>query len=318
MKLKLWMAPLHGINDYKYREIWFKHFGLIDEVITPFISLRSGNKIKIEQLADLLPENNKFITPIPQLIGNNHEQFIIMIDAMAQLGYKRFNLNLGCPAKNVIKHRRGAGLLQFPETIDNMLYAFYSKTNFSLSVKVRLGNKSKDEIFHLVEILNKYPLEFIVIHPRTASQMYEGEVDLKTFNLLTKQLKHKIVYSGDITSKISYDKLKLQFPNIENFMIGRALIQNPFLPQIIKNQNFDNINNQIFINFYNDLFQNYKIINNNSLQIINKFKEFWKYFILNYKLPYHKEFELLLRTTNEKEFDIYANYLLNYLNFSVN
>ena len=103
-----------------------------------------------------------------------------------------------------------------------------------MSVKMRLGYNSSDEIFALIPILNQYPLANITIHPRTGKQQYGGHVDLDTFARAASQLRHKIIYNGDICSQEDYTRIIRRFPDIEDVMIGRGILYNPLLPLKIK------------------------------------------------------------------------------------
>lgn len=280
--MKLWMAPMHGINNYSFRNLWMSHFSGIDKTITPFISLMDQRKIKPNRLIDFFPENNPYPI-VPQVIGNNSDQLITMTESLFELGYTQLNLNLGCPASQVMKHRRGAGLMLYPEIIDALLWSFFNRYSQGLSVKIRIGLKSTKDIYPVLEILNKYPLDFVCIHPRLASQMYEGVVNLKMMQECVEILKHPIIYSGDIKKYDDIEKLARQFPTIEDWMIGRQLIVNPFLAEEIKlgKQISTSEKRNRFIEFHEKLVQ--KLVNDveQEKSALNKLKEYWTYFSQN-------------------------------------
>ncbi len=316
MATKLWMAPLHGLTNFEFRNIWLSHFDNIDEIITPFISLMEGKSIKRERLKDFLPENNQIIKPIPQVIGNKPEQFIVMAKSLSEFGYDTFNLNLGCPAGPVVKHRRGAGMLPNPDMILRMLNEFYSKTNYKLSVKIRIGLKSFEEIMPVIDVLNQFPLKFVCIHPRFGVQFYDGNVHLDLFEKCTQLLNHRIIYSGDINSKLDFENLQTKFPNISDWMIGRKLIINPFLPSQIKGTTEEDNNNLKikFSNFYYELSQTMRESKIDDKHTLNKCKELWTYFIQNTKYK-PIEYNLMLRSNNWNEFQNYAKYIIEQMNF---
>jgi tRNA-dihydrouridine synthase B len=54
---------------------------------------------------------------------------------------------------------------------------------------------SADGIFRLLPILNQYPMDAAIIHPRTGIQQYEGEIDLSAFEQCLSVLKHPVVYN---------------------------------------------------------------------------------------------------------------------------
>jgi tRNA-dihydrouridine synthase B len=277
--MKLWMAPLHGLNNYSFRNLWMEHFGGIDEIITPFISLMEQRKINTSRLIDFYPEHNPHPV-IPQVIGNKPDQLVTMAESIFSLGYDQINLNLGCPASQVVKHRRGAGLIVHPEIVETLLWSFFNQFERGLSVKIRIGLKNTKEIYPILDILNKYPLEFVCIHPRLGSQMYEGQVNLDMLQQCVSILNHRIIYSGDIKSAQDIERLSELFPTINDWMIGRQLIVNPFLPEEIKfgKKETNTEKRARFIKFNEALTEKLSSEVNQERSALNKLKEYWTYF----------------------------------------
>ena len=313
--MKLWMAPLHGLNNYSFRNLWLSHFGGIDETITPFISLMDQRKIKVNRLIDFFPENNPYPI-IPQVIGNKPDQLITMAESIFELGYEQINLNLGCPASQVVKHKRGAGLIVHPEIIDLLLSEFFKRFERGLSIKIRIGLKNTKEIYPILEILNKYPLEFVCIHPRLASQMYEGEVNLPMMMNCISILKHQIIYSGDIKKPQDVELLKEKFPTINDWMIGRQLIVNPFLPEMIKFGKHISTSEKRdrFMEFHTKLVE--KLLNDveQERSSLNKLKEYWTYFAQNQGVQIEDKNELL-RCNEMKKFKEKADRMIDKMEF---
>ncbi|MCP4670060.1 MAG: tRNA-dihydrouridine synthase family protein, partial [Desulfobacula sp.] len=175
------LAPLQGFTDVTYRNVFSSHFSGVDEAIAPFISTMGQNRLKPSRLKDVDPKNNKNIFVTPQILGNISDDFIFLADHLYNMGHKKINWNLGCPHSKIAKKMKGSGLLMYPEKIDNFLDAVIPKISNTLSIKLRLGRKSKNEIFKLLPVFDKYPLDEIIIHPRTGIQMYEGSSDHDAF-----------------------------------------------------------------------------------------------------------------------------------------
>ncbi|MCP4672684.1 MAG: tRNA-dihydrouridine synthase family protein, partial [Desulfobacula sp.] len=142
---------------------------------------------------------------------------------------------------------------------------------------LRLGRKSKNEIFKLLPVFDKYPLDEIIIHPRTGIQMYEGSSDHDAFEKAILHTCHKVVYNGDIMDKKSYFIVREKFPNIQRFMIGRGLLSNPFLAETIKNTGANKDHLDRLKNFHDDLFESYKKIFDGPGHLIGRMKGFWNY-----------------------------------------
>jgi tRNA-dihydrouridine synthase len=118
--------------------------------------------------------------------------------------------------------------------VDALLERMCSRSPISISVKVRLGVSDKSDLQQLIPVLNRYPLSEVIIHPRTAEQMYEGPVDLDAFETAAQALEHPVCYNGDINDFAYFSMIQQRFPTIERFMLGRGLLANPFLCEEIR------------------------------------------------------------------------------------
>ena len=278
-KIKLILAPLRGFTDYIYRNTFTRHFDGFDSAVAPFIPTVQADNFKPSHLKDVLPENNSAMPITPQIIGNNPDDFIPLAQRLFDLGYQTVNWNLGCPFPMVAKKKRGSGLLPYPMRIEAFLEKTIPSIPNRLSIKARLGRKNTDEIIKLMTIFNQYPLEEIIIHPRTGIQMYNGEPDLDTFEKCLKMAKHRIVYNGDICDMAGFKAISKRFKSVDLWMIGRGAISNPFLPAIIKTGE-DNWTEKVntFRLFYEDLFNQYQQIFSGPGHLLNRMKGFWTYF----------------------------------------
>ncbi len=228
------LAPLRGVTTVDYRNVFCRHFSGLDSALAPFIPTVSGKVIKPKLLSDILPEKNRALPVVPQIIGKEPADIIVLAKTIYDLGYEEVNWNLGCPWKFVAKKMRGSGLLPHPDKVDAILAEVLSNIPGKFSVKVRLGMKTEHDLKALIPVLNKHDLSEVIIHPRTAVQMYEGTVDVDMFAECFDLLTHRVVYNGDITSVEFYKTLKERFPTITKWMIGRGVIINPFLAAEIK------------------------------------------------------------------------------------
>jgi len=269
---------MRGITTMHYRQAFVRHFSGLDIEMAPFIPTVSSDKINPKLLKDVLPENNSGLPLIPQVIGNNADDFVQMNMALHELGYNEVNWNLGCPHKPIRKKKRGSGLLPFPDTVDSILDQVCERSPVKISVKVRLGVSDKTDLLKLIPVLNSYPLTEVIVHPRTAEQMYEGTVDLDAFAAAYGQIEHPVCYNGDIYSLPFFNTVKTRFPNIDRFMLGRGLLANPFLCEEIKTGNTKTENAvQRIAAFHDDLVSRYESVLHGDHPVLGKMKEFWTY-----------------------------------------
>jgi tRNA-dihydrouridine synthase B len=282
----VYLAPLQGITDYTFRQAFCTLFEAPDLAFSPFIETHKPDH---RAYRDVLPDRNKGIRLIPQILGNNAEEMKSVIVHLNELDYTEINWNLGCPYTMVTKKKLGAGLLPFPEQIDSILTGLYKDSDLKLSVKMRLGLTNPDEWKALVPVLNRYPLTEVIIHGRTASQMYSGDVNETAFLDMASQLQHPVCFNGSINSPGDFQSLSERMPLVSRWMIGRGLIANPLLineikanrkatPQEIKNA-ISQLHDQL-------LYQNSIRLSGES-HLMNKVKPYWEYFAKS--LPENKK-----------------------------
>ncbi len=293
---------MKGFTDYMFRNTFANHFGGFDLAVAPFIASKRDDKIKRKFVKDVLPENNERLPVIPQILSKSADDFAFLADYLFDLGYETVNWNLGCPFPMVAKKMRGAGMLPYPDMIDEFLDKVLRRMKPKLSIKIRLGYKSRDEIFALAPILNRYPLEELIVHPRIGTQRYEGEVDLEAFERCLSEIDHRIVYNGDIKTLSDFRRLSSRFETVDGWMIGRWCIADPFLPSIIKSGE-DCIDDKIqrIKAFHIDLYNEYQAALDGPSHLLNKMKGFWRY--LSYSFAdFKKSMKGIKKTTTPEHY----------------
>jgi len=276
---RLVLAPLKGLTEVVFRNIFAAHFDGFDAAMAPFVTTVAADRLTEKHVQDLLPHQNTRMPIEPQILSNSADDFIFLARRLFEMGYPDVNWNLGCPFRPVTKKLRGAGLLPFPEQVDGFLDKTLRALPGRLSIKMRLGRNRPDEIFKLLPILNRYPLKEITIHPRTSRQMYGGVPDLDTFQVCLATSRHPIVYNGDITDLQSFRALAERFPSVGSWMIGRGALSNPFLPAMIRaGRNGIPAKVEKFKAFYADLFAGYQNALCGPGHLLDRMKGFWKYF----------------------------------------
>jgi tRNA-dihydrouridine synthase len=277
MLAALYLAPLHGVTNRVFRKAYFRHFHGFDAAMAPFIqSVKAGSKIATH-FKDLLPGFDPACPVIPQILGNDPSDFVDTASIMADLGYREVNWNLGCPYPMVTGKGRGSGLLPHPERIDTFLARVCARSPLPVSVKVRLGFRNPQEILALMPVFNSYPLTKVVIHPRLASQMYEGQVDLHGFEAARALSLHQVMYNGDIRIDQDYEDLSARFPGIHEWMIGRGAISDPFLPARMKGLPAPDDPARVIKAFHDDLLEAYQEILSGQKHVMDKMKEVWTF-----------------------------------------
>ena len=276
--MKYYFAPLEGISGYIYRNAYEKFFpNNIDKYFTPFIVPNQSKSLKTKEFRDVLPENNNGLNIIPQILTNNSEGFIATCKKLKQLGYDEVNLNLGCPSGTVVSKFRGSGFLGKREELDNFLDEIFKIQDMKISVKTRLGVDSADEFYEIMKIYDKYPMEELIIHPRTRQDFYGNKPNMEMFKDALKSSKNTICYNGDIFSVKDYEKFIEECPSVDRIMIGRGSLANPGLINEIKGKGV--VDKNILKEFHDEVCMGYKEILSGDINVLFRMKELWSYMI---------------------------------------
>ena len=228
--MKFYMAPLQSYTTSFYRRAHALTFGAMDKYFTPFFEDRGKPIHSIKFEPELKSRLNDKLNIVPQTATNNAHFLLFFAQEMQNRGFKEINLNMGCPFPMLVKRGRGGGLLGCPEALKQLLKAFEKvNTGMKLSVKMRLGIDSVRQGRDIINILNDYPLEELILHPRLVSQKYTGVPDWDSFALFHKLSKHPMAANGDIKCKRDLDSLNERFSNVDSFMLGRGLLSCPEL-----------------------------------------------------------------------------------------
>ncbi|MBE7646564.1 tRNA dihydrouridine synthase [Tenacibaculum finnmarkense] len=312
MSFTLLSSPLQGFTDFRFRNAQHKYFGGIDTYYAPYIRLNGKMVIKSSYKRDLLPENNNTLTVIPQVITNDPDEFLFVAKYVQSLGYKELNWNLGCPYPMVTKSGMGSGLICNPAKIDEVLHKAHNESDILVSMKMRMGYENSEEILNSFPILDKYPLKNIAIHARIGKQLYKGGVDLDAFQKCIDVAKHQLYYNGDITNVAGFKAMQERFPSISHFMIGRGLIADPFLPQMIKDNTTEYPEDRwkIFEAFHNEIYQQYDEALSGPTPIKMKMLGFWEYFSKSFDNP-QKTYKQIKKAGNQKKYQLAVKEILS-------
>lgn len=278
--MKYYLAPMEGITGFIYRNAYAKYFDSnnnIEKYFAPFIIPNKSLSLKTKELRDVLPENNKNMNVVPQILTNDSEGFINTSIKLKELGYNEVNLNLGCPSGTVVSKDRGSGFLAKREELDRFLDEIYKMNNMKISIKTRIGKDNPEEFYELIKVYNKYPIEELIIHPRIQKDFYGNKPNLEVFKDALVLSTNPICYNGDIFTAYDHNKLAETFPELKSMMLGRGVISNPGLVDLIKN--YAEMDKKVLKDFHDEILSNYIELFNEDRNALFRMKELWGYMI---------------------------------------
>ena len=283
--VKYYMAPLESVTTWIYRQAHAKIYGRLDKYFIPFLEPHEKRDFKTRELQEILPEHNKNIYAVPQILTNRSEGFIKLAKALKDWGYEEVNLNLGCPSKTVVTKGKGSGFLAKPEELERFLTEIFDALSgeVKISVKTRIGKEDPEEFPALLELFNKYPMEELIIHPRVQKDGYGNVPRLELYELAEKQSVNPLCYNGDLYTREQIRNFAERFPGTERLMFGRGFLRDPGL---LYNEGKDL--KDIFEKFwaFHDLvYEGYQERNMGDRNVLFKMKELWSYQVYQFSEP---------------------------------
>ena len=306
--MNLYFAPFEGISGYVYRNAYNKYFGSIDKYFIPFIMPNQFGHLNYKELNDILPEHNKGMKAVPQLLTNNPEDFLNTVKEIEKYGYDEVNLNLGCPSKTVVTKFKGAGLLADTDRLDKFLDEIYSKCSIRISIKTRIGMNDPEEAEELVKIYSKYPVSELIVHPRLQTDYYKNNPNLDVFSYVKDNLDTSLCYNGDIFTPDDYTKIVSRFNDVDSIMLGRGILRNPGLGCYVKNGGKKEKDD--YVNFHDYIYENYKEVLYGEKTVLFKMKELW-FYLGNSFTSYEKYGKKIKKAQTLKKYDEAVQSLFN-------
>ena len=285
--MKFYLAPMEGLTGFVFRNAYQKHFGNIDTYFTPFIN---NKKMNYKEIKDILPEHNEGMHVVPQILTNRAEDFLAIAKELGNYGYESVNLNLGCPSGTVVAKHRGAGFLAVPEELDHFLEEIFAECPLRISVKTRVGVNDAGEWEHLLSIYEKFPMEELIIHPRIQKDFYKYTPRMECYRTAYETSRCSLCYNGDIFSPDDFQNLCREFPDTEKVMLGRGVLQNPWLIGMLRSADpaggeASAPDKELLHAFCEDLCAGYARVISGDKNVLFKLKALWIYLGMSFTNP---------------------------------
>lgn len=223
------LGPMAGVNDPIFRQLCIENGALL--TYTEMVSSKalSYKNEKTKNLLELAPNEEKVVV---QLFGHEPEtmaQEAYNIEELLGKKLAYIDINMGCPAKKIVKKGDGAALMKTPKLACDIVDACNSACMAPISVKFRRGyNLNKDTSFMFAKQLEQAGASAICIHGRYAMQFYKGKANFEVANKIVNNVDIPVIWSGDVCDYSSANNIK-QETGISAVMIARAARGNPWV-----------------------------------------------------------------------------------------
>ncbi len=237
--MKIILAPMEGVIDHAMREILTAP-GHYDLCITEFV--RVVDQIyKPAYFHKICPElrqggKSRAGTPVRVQLLGQHPQWMAENAVVAtELGSPGIDLNFGCPAKTVNRHRGGAVLLQEPESLYKIVRAVRHAVprHLPVSAKMRLGYENTDLATDCARAMEAAGADMLTVHARTKIEGYRPPAHWHIIDDIRQAVNIPLVANGDIWS--AEDAVKCRhISGCNDIMIGRGTLCLPNLASVIR------------------------------------------------------------------------------------
>ncbi|WP_354442341.1 tRNA dihydrouridine synthase [Ottowia thiooxydans] len=232
---------MEGLLDHTLRDV-LTRVGGVDRCVSEFIRI-TDQLLPKRVFTRVVPELlNGSRTPAgvlvrPQLLGSDPGCLAENAARLAELRPAGIDLNFGCPAKTVNRHRGGAVLLDEPELIHRIVAEVRTAVpkEIAVSAKIRLGVQDASRAIECAQAIDLAGADELVVHARTKAQGYKPPVYWERVAEVREAVRLSVVANGDIWSV--QDALRCrEVTGCKDLMIGRGMVRDPGLALAIRMQ----------------------------------------------------------------------------------
>jgi tRNA-dihydrouridine synthase B len=164
-----------------------------------------------------------------QLFGSDPYTLAESAKIVEDAGFDLVDLNLGCPAKRVVKCNGGSGLLKDLPVIGTIFEAVRAAVKIPFTVKFRLGWDDENIVcVPLAKMAEDCGLNGVALHARTREQGYSGNARWEWIAAVKDAVKIPVVGNGDIRTPEDAIAMVAQ-TGCDGVMIGRTAASNPWI-----------------------------------------------------------------------------------------
>ena len=228
------LAPMEGLLDHPLREV-LTAVGGIDRCVTEFIRITDQllpEKVFTRVMPELLHgSRTRAGTPVrAQLLGSDPQCLAENAARLAELGAEGIDLNFGCPAKTVNRHRGGAVLLDEPELLHAIVVAVRRAVpaHLPVSAKMRLGHRDDDGRIDAAQALATGGAGELVVHARTKLQGYRPPAFWHRVADIRAAVAIPVIANGEIWTVADAQRARAE-SGCHGLMLGRGQVADPGL-----------------------------------------------------------------------------------------
>lgn len=221
------LSPMAGLTDSVFRRL-IKRLGGCGLVMTEFTSAEglTRNSLKSKRML-FYHEEERPVTA--QLFGADPERLAEAARMVEDLGFDAIDLNLGCPAKKVVKACGGSALLREARLLEQILRTIREATAMPFTIKIRAGWDEREIVaLQVGKMAEDIGVDAVAFHARTRVQGFSGHSNWSLIGELKSYLRIPVIGNGDIVTPDDAFRMKKE-TGCDGVMIGRGALSNPWI-----------------------------------------------------------------------------------------
>ena len=173
-----------------------------------------------------------------QLFGSTPGPMAAAAEIAVEAGADIVDINMGCPARKVVKTGAGGALLRAPQNAKEIVSAVRRVYPVPLTVKIRTGwSPNQPVASEISRLIEDCGADAITVHPRFVTQGFTGNADWAIISKVKELLKIPVIGNGDVSNPSLAIKMNTQ-TGCDGVMIGRGAVGNPWIfKQILELEN---------------------------------------------------------------------------------
>jgi len=222
------LAPMAGVTDTVFRR-FIRNLGGCGLIMTEFTSADGVLRAKDQKAKRYLHFYEDEHPISAQLFGSDPQVMAEAAKIVEGLGFDLVDLNLGCPAKKVVKCNGGSGLLRDLPRIGGIFEAVRKAVTIPFTVKFRAGwNDEEIVCVELAKMAEECGLCAVALHARTREQGYSGNARWEWIAAVKGAVKIPVIGNGDIRTPEDACAM-VEATGCDAVMIGRTAPANPWI-----------------------------------------------------------------------------------------
>ncbi len=231
LRNNLFLAPMVGVSDTPFREICSQQgAGLtIGEMLTCNKDLWSNERNRLKQVKPKIRGPQ-----VVQIAGSDPEMMSEAARLNVALGANAIDINMGCPAKKVLKKAAGSALLKDTKLVRRIVNAVVNSVDAPVTLKIRTGwcPETRNGV-EVAKIAEGEGIQLLTVHGRTRADRFKGEAEYDTIADIKRSVSIPVIANGDIDSPMKAKQV-LGHTQADGLMIGRAAQGRPWIFQEIE------------------------------------------------------------------------------------